>query len=117
MKLRIREIQEIFSSSLDAQVTLFASPRLHRILSELGDELRFVLITSDVTVLPLSEVDEEANKTELEELRLMVDPSSYDKCIRCWHKREDVGNNSDHPELCGRCISNVYGDGERRLYA
>ena len=76
-----------------------------------------MLITSDVTVLPLSEVDGEAHKTELEELRLMVDPSSYDKCVRCWHKREDVGNNSEHPELCGRCISNVYGDGERRLYA
>ena len=104
-------------SSLDAQVKLFASPRLHRILSELGDELRFVLITSDVTVLPLSEVDEEASKTELEELQLTVDPSLNDKCIRCWHKREDVGNNSEHPELCGRCILNVYGDGEHRLYA
>ena len=104
-------------SSLDAQVMLFASPRLQSILSELGDELRFVLITSDVAILPLSEVDEEAHKTELEELQLTVRPSLFNKCIRCWHKREDVGNNSEHPELCGRCILNVYGDGERRFYA
>ena len=40
-----------------------------------------------------------------------------EKCVRCWHQRDDVGDNSDHPELCGRCVENVAGDGEARLYA
>ena len=104
-------------SSLDAEVTLFASPRLRLLLSELGDELRFVLITSDVTVLPLLEANKEARKTEFDELQLNVFPSLHRKCIRCWHKRSDVGDDSGHPELCGRCTLNVFGDGESRFYA
>ncbi len=104
-------------SSLDAEVTLFASSRLLRLLTELGDELRFILITSDVIVVPISEADNEAIETELDELQLSICPSSYSKCVRCWHKRSDVGNNLEHPELCSRCTLNIFGEGERRLYA
>ena len=43
--------------------------------------------------------------------------SEHDKCVRCWHHRADVGTHAEHPELCGRCVDNVSGDGEQRRYA
>ena len=43
--------------------------------------------------------------------------SAYEKCVRCWHHREDVGSDAEHPELCGRCVENVLGSGEERHYA
>jgi isoleucyl-tRNA synthetase len=46
-----------------------------------------------------------------------VTKSAHAKCSRCWHHREDVGANAEHPELCGRCVSNVAGDGEQRSFA
>ena len=51
------------------------------------------------------------------EIKVVAKASAHEKCVRCWHQREDVGSHTDHPELCSRCISNVDGDGEQRLYA
>ena len=50
-------------------------------------------------------------------LWILVRPSEHAKCVRCWHHREDVGMNTAHPELCGRCVENVDGSGEQRRYA
>ena len=52
-----------------------------------------------------------------EEIGIRVMPSTHAKCVRCWHHREDVGKNTQHPELCGRCVQNVEGPGEARAYA
>jgi isoleucyl-tRNA synthetase len=82
----------------------------------LGDELRFVLITSSATIKPLSD-GESAAQTAVDGLRVSVSSSAYEKCGRCWHHREDVGAHSEHTELCGRCVSNVEGDGEAREFA
>lgn len=77
-------------------------------LANLGDDLRFVLITSHVTIhRAASEADE----------RIKVIPSMHPKCERCWHYRADVGSDPLHPPLCGRCVSNLFGDGEARKYA
>jgi len=46
-----------------------------------------------------------------------VKKSNHEKCVRCWHHREDVGSDTNHPELCGRCIENVSGSGESRSFA
>ncbi len=43
--------------------------------------------------------------------------TTHAKCDRCWHHREDVGSHDKYPEICGRCVENVAGDGEQRLYA
>ena len=104
-------------SALDAEVDLYCSDGLLRSLSSLGDELRFVLITSYARLHPLGEAVEDAVKTELEGLKLLVSPSDHDKCVRCWHHRHDVGAHPDHPRLCGRCVANVTGEGEVRRYA
>ncbi len=104
-------------SSLDAEVALYCSPALMALLQKLGDELRFVLITSDATVHALAAVGEDAVETDVSGLRLSISPSDYAKCSRCWHHREDVGANAQHPQLCGRCVDNVSAEGETRRFA
>jgi isoleucyl-tRNA synthetase len=106
-------------SSLDAEVDLYCDPDWLQKLARLEDELRFVLITSSARIHPLEQQPDDAVACELGGTRLgvRVKPSGHNKCVRCWHHREDVGAHPDHPELCGRCVANVDGDGERRKYA
>ena len=103
--------------SLDAEVTLYASGELREQLEALGDELRFVLITSGARVLQLSESAESSAVTEVEGLKLEIAISDAEKCERCWHRSEDIGQFTAHPTLCGRCVENVDGDGEQRNFA
>ena len=103
--------------SLDAAVSLYCSDALKKSLSALGDELRFVLITSEATLLPLEEAGADSASTELPDLRVLVIPAPDEKCGRCWHRRPEVGQSPVHPTLCGRCIENIDGDGEKREYA
>jgi len=116
-ELEVLRIRNEIGSSLDAEVELYCSPDVFVRLSLLEDELRFVLITSYATVLPESQEHADKLPTELEGLELRLKPSDKSKCVRCWHHRADVGINADHPELCGRCVENVEGEGETRLYA
>ncbi|MCI0507346.1 MAG: isoleucine--tRNA ligase [Gammaproteobacteria bacterium] len=107
-------------SSLDAEVDLYCGSELYQQLTRLEDELRFVLITSYARVHRETERDDQGIHHLLstgDELWIAVQASAHEKCIRCWHHREDVGSNKEHPELCGRCINNVAGDGEQRCYA
>jgi len=96
---------------------LYADEALVDVLSSLGDELRFVTLTSTASVAPLAEKAADAVATELDGLSLMAVKSAAEKCPRCWHHRADVGVNAEHPELCGRCVENVAGEGEERRYA
>jgi len=115
--LEARRAAGELKGSLDAAVTLYASPELQAQLLQLGDELRFVLISSEAEVADLEAAPAEAFDTELEGLRVVVAASSEEKCERCWHRRADVGSVASHPTLCQRCVDNVEGDGERRHYA
>ncbi|MGA9164096.1 MAG: isoleucine--tRNA ligase [Thiobacillus sp.] len=92
-------------SSLQAEVTLHASPDTRALLDPLGDDLRFVLITSQARLVA-AEAD-----------RIEVTPSAAKKCERCWHYRDDVDTDAGHPGLCGRCVSNLAGTGEARSHA
>ncbi len=104
-------------SSLDAEVDLYCDGELRETLEQLGDELRFVLITSYARVHPADEAPAEAVATGIEGLALLALPSAHPKCSRCWHHREDVGSNPDHPEICGRCVENIETAGETRRFA
>ena len=105
-------------ASLGTELGLYCDGPLYDALVSLSDELRFILIASKVTVLPLSEAPSEAVATELDALKVTVELSENAKCVRCWHHREEVGTREAHPELCDRCISNLPdGEGESRLYA
>lgn len=92
-------------ASLQANISLSANAEDHALLSSLGEDLKFVFITSTVTLQPGAE------------LTVKVEPSTAQKCERCWHYRDDVGHDAAHPTLCGRCTSNLYGAGETRKYA
>jgi isoleucyl-tRNA synthetase len=92
-------------SSLQAEVTLEAASADHALLASLGEDLKFVFITSSMT-LKLGEA-----------LATSVSTSTHAKCERCWHYREDVGVDAAHPTICGRCTSNLLGAGETRQFA
>jgi isoleucyl-tRNA synthetase len=86
----------------------------------MGAELRFLLITSAATVHKASAAPPgavAATETAREGVWLQVRASTQPKCVRCWHHRPDVGSHPAHPEVCGRCLSNLEGPGEVRRYA
>jgi len=107
-------------SGLDAEVKLYCGQEIYTQLSKLEDELRFVLITSYANVYRDTEKTDDAIHFELstnDEIWVAVSVCAHKKCVRCWHHRDDVGKHSEHPELCGRCIDNIDGDGEPREFA
>ena len=108
-------------SSLDAEVTIYCDEGLLRSLEMLSEELRFILITSEATLAKLDEAPDNVTLVSLQgdshEFAILASPSEHAKCVRCWHHRSDVGSIEKHPELCGRCVDNVDGDGETRQYA
>ena len=103
--------------SLDANVVLYATSELRQMLETLGDELRFVLITSGAELADLADAPAEALVGDVEGLKVLVSASDAEKCERCWHRRDDIGSFEEHPTLCGRCVTNVSGEGEVRHYA
>jgi len=107
--------EKTIGASLSAKVTLFVEGDLATDLERLGDELRFVLMTSGATVEAFDADAGEA--TDVEGLRVSVTASEDPKCDRCWHHREDVGSHKEHETLCGRCVENVDGEGEKRAFA
>ncbi|MCW5653404.1 isoleucine--tRNA ligase [Hydrogenophaga sp.] len=93
-------------SSLQATVRLSAPPEDHALLASLGEDLKFVLIVSAVELQAGGDT-----------LAVQVTPATAPKCERCWHYREEVGQDAAHPTLCGRCTSNLFGAGETRAVA
>ncbi len=106
-------------SSLAAEVTVWADGKILDDLMWLGDELRFVLITSEAITDSIAQAPADSTRIELDEgeISLQVTPTEHEKCVRCWHYREDVGSNPAHPDICARCVDNVEGAGETRLRA
>jgi isoleucyl-tRNA synthetase len=115
---RVRELREAVNrdietvrsagalgSSLQAKLSITVPAEDHALLASLGDDLKFVMITS-VAELAIGP-----------ELSVKVTPSTATKCARCWHWRDDVGADAAHPTLCGRCVSNLHGAGETRQVA
>jgi isoleucyl-tRNA synthetase len=115
---RIRELREAVNkeievlrsqgqvgSSLQAQVQITLSSTDHALLQSLGEDVRFVFITSAVQF------------AAGEAMSVQVSPSPHSKCERCWHYRADVGQVAAHPQLCQRCDSNLHGVGESRSFA
>ena len=107
---------KIIGSSLDAEVDIYCEDENYQALLEMKDELRFVFITSDAKVHPLK--DKPVNAKDIDNsLAILVRKSEYEKCDRCWHHRPEIGQNILHKDLCSRCIENVTGDGETRIFA
>ncbi|MBH3070275.1 isoleucine--tRNA ligase [Serratia marcescens] len=104
--------------SLEAAVTLYADSDLAARLNSLQDELRFVLLTSAANVAPLADAPADAQASELlKGLKIAFSTAPGEKCPRCWHYTTDIGLVAEHADICGRCVSNVAGDGEKRNFA
>jgi isoleucyl-tRNA synthetase len=119
-QLEALRVDNKIGSSLDAEVTIYCDGELHDTLNKLGEELRFVMITSEAEVASADAKPATAVEARLPgggTIHIMAQASNHAKCVRCWHHRADVGSNSEHPELCGRCVENVAADGEARRYA
>ncbi len=106
----MRALEELRSagrigSPLQAAVQLHCDGEKHALLASLGDDLRFVLICSQAAVVR-DPVDQ-----------LLCTALTHAKCERCWHVRADVGKHPEHPGLCGRCIDNLFAEGEARAFA
>ncbi len=121
----LRELERLrvagaIGAPLDAVVELYATPEVRKALTPLGDELRFVLITSEAHVHPAESRPADAVPADPAAETgawLRVHASTATKCVRCWHKRADVGSDAQHPELCSRCVVNLDGAGETRRFA
>ncbi len=114
--------------SLTAEIELYCDDKMSSELKKWEDELRFELITSDVKILELKDAPLDAGLYEIDAkpfekpevgMKIRVIASEKPKCVRCWHQRADVITDETHQHhgLCGRCVENVFGEGENRLYA
>ncbi|MGB7816106.1 MAG: isoleucine--tRNA ligase [Methylotenera sp.] len=122
--LRARVMKEIeflrsagkVGSSLQAEITINVDEATYRVIEDVAEDLRFVMITSKATLQALTEFNSSL-VSGLETMGVSVQASTNKKCDRCWHYRADVGSHADHPSICGRCVSNLFGEGEPRKYA
>ncbi|CAH1748117.1 isoleucine--tRNA ligase [Thauera humireducens] len=95
-------------ASLQAELSLALTADKFAAMTSLGEDLRFVTMTSAATLVQVANAEDE---------RIVATPSAAQKCERCWHYVESVGSQAEHPTLCGRCVSNLFGDGETRIHA
>ncbi|WP_105167733.1 isoleucine--tRNA ligase [Pseudoalteromonas sp. T1lg23B] len=109
--------EELIGATLQAEVTLYTGGDLAQSLQQIGDELRFVLLTSKAKVEVVNSKPDNAISTEIDGLYIAINATEAAKCERCWHYCDDVGQHEEHDDLCGRCVSNVEGDGEQRQFA
>ena len=116
-ELESKRAEKQVGSGLSAEVYLYCDQELEAMLNQLGQELRFVLIVSHTFIHSLDSAHDEAVDTDIPGLKLYVTPSIHTKCERCWHHSEDVGEVTEHPALCRRCIENIEGEGEQRSFA
>ena len=119
-----RELEKLrdtgaIGAPLDASVEVYCVADEFARFASLGEELRFLLITSHAQVhkaaaAPLAAVA--AANTGRSGVWILVQASTDPKCVRCWHRRADVGSDARHPQLCARCVSNIEGPGEQRKF-
>ncbi|WP_300000129.1 isoleucine--tRNA ligase [uncultured Cedecea sp.] len=109
---------KVLGGSLEAAVTLYADSELTAKLNSLGAELRFVLLTSEAVVADYAAAGGDAQQSDvLKGLKVSLRKAEGEKCPRCWHYTTDIGQNAEHAEVCGRCVTNVAGAGEQRKFA
>ncbi len=117
-----REIEKqrnegVIGSSLDAEVDLYCSDAMRETLERLGDELRFLTITSNVRLKEIDSAPRSDSDRKSEDVIVYAAKADFPKCVRCWHQTADVGTVARHPEICSRCVENIEGKGELRQFA
>jgi isoleucyl-tRNA synthetase len=117
-KLEEARVRGEIGAPLEAEVDIHVSNAEFAKVNALGDELRFFLITSEARLHGVDAAElEKAGDARLNGAAIYVHPTESAKCVRCWHRRPDVGKHAEHPELCGRCVTNISTAGEKRVFA
>ena len=106
--------KEIIGSSLEVDLELFCEKDIKNLLDKFSSELRFIFITSEANV---SDIGQEGNESAIQGMRVQVNKTNHQKCVRCWHSRPEVGTIKGHETICKRCYENVAGKGEIRIFA
>lgn len=99
--------QGVIGSGLAAEVTIYAEEPIYNDLIQYGDELRFLLITSEARVLPMDQCPARGIYQTDMGISIKVIASQDEKCERCWQRRNDVGADARYPDICGRCVCNI----------
>ncbi len=115
--LELKRQSGLIGSPLAAEVTIYACPNLLAKISYFENELRFLLITSKATVKPLDAITDTALLNDELQIAVDVQPSSHEKCARCWHRCENLSKDDGSLDLCARCADNISGNNEVRLFA
>ncbi|WMY94931.1 MAG: isoleucine--tRNA ligase [Arsenophonus sp.] len=110
-------LDKLIRSSLEISVILYVNVEFAEILNYFGNELRFVLLTSETKVIDISKAPLSVENTEINGLKISFEKAKGNKCLRCWHYATDVGRVEQYMDLCGRCIANIAGNGEIRKFA
>jgi isoleucyl-tRNA synthetase len=117
-KLEEARVRGEIGAPLEAEVDMHVPRGQFEKLNALGDELRFFLITSEARLHAVDAAEiEKAGDARVNGVAIYVHPTEAAKCARCWHRRPDVGQHAEHPELCGRCVTNISTAGEKRVFA
>lgn len=106
-QLEVYRTEGKIGSALEAEVVLRCDREAYEKLQLIENELRFLFITSEATVV----LDDKVHGYEIQ---IMV--THHKKCSRCWQRRFDVDVDPAHEGLCGRCVENIYGAGEARKF-
>jgi isoleucyl-tRNA synthetase len=115
-ELEAKRAAKEVGASLSAEVDIYCNEALAQSLTSLASELRFALIVSRVGIHALDEAPATASVTDINDVKLVVSASEFEKCERCWHHTDDIGKSDEHPTLCQRCVVNVDGEGEPRSF-
>ncbi len=116
--LEIKRNDDLIKASLEAKITLYTDEANYELLSQLGNELRFLLISSQAELKTLEQKTTTAVESTIKGLFIDIEKLEETKCERCWHRSASVGKNAEHPDICSRCIENITTeDGETREFA
>ena len=116
--LEIKRNDDLIKASLEAKITLYADEANHNLLSQLGNELRFLLISSEAELKTIEQKPTTAVESTIAGLFIEIEKLEETKCERCWHRSASVGENTEHPDICSRCVENITTEaGETREFA
>ncbi len=116
--LELKRNDDVIKASLEAKITLYTDKANHELLSQLGNELRFLLISSQAELKTLEQKSATAVGSSVKGLFIDIEKIKETKCERCWHRSASVGKNAEHPDICSRCVENITTEtGESREFA
>ena len=116
--LELKRNDDLIKASLEAKITLYADETNHQLLSQLGNELRFLLISSQAELKTIEQKSATAVESTIAGLFIDIEKLREIKCERCWHRSASVGENSEHKDICSRCVENITTEaGETREFA